>query len=142
MGEVLADHRGMTIYRYFCADDSTDQLSCDHPDDTQVYRLAMCGGGDLARCLKNWQYVLAQPEAKSGSRSWTLIDVDPNTGHRAVAGARDALRVWAYRDRPVYTYGGDTRPGDINGASTGEWRGQRNGLKAFSVRDDIYEGHL
>ncbi len=35
-GQVLADHRGMTIYLYNCGDDSVDQLSCDHPDDTQV----------------------------------------------------------------------------------------------------------
>ncbi len=38
-GSVLADSRGMTVYLYNCGDDSQDQLSCDHPDDTQVYRL-------------------------------------------------------------------------------------------------------
>lgn len=26
-----------------------------------------------------------------------------------------AISVWAYRDRPVYTYGEDEKPGDVNG---------------------------
>jgi predicted lipoprotein with Yx(FWY)xxD motif len=142
IGEVLADHRGLTIYRYVCADDSVDQLSCDHPDNTQVYRLAMCGAGDATRCLKNWPYVLAQPAAKSISRSWSVMEIDPKTGHRASAGETDAVRVWAYLDSPVYTYGGDKGPGDINGTSTGEWRGQRNGLKAFALRDDMFGSNM
>jgi predicted lipoprotein with Yx(FWY)xxD motif len=142
IGEVLADHRGLTIYRYVCADDSVDQLSCNHPDDTQLYRLAMCGAGDATRCLKNWPYVLAQPTAKSTSHSWSIMEIDPKTGHRASAGATDTLRVWAYQDSPVYTYGGDARSGDINGTSTGEWRGQRNGLKAFALRDDMFRSNM
>ena len=141
-GQTLADARGMTIYVYVCADDSIDQLSCDHPDDTQVYRLAMCGGGDAAECLKHWPYVLAEPGAQATSRSWTIVQIDPKTGHRAAPGQSDALSVWAYRDRPVYTYAGDHQPGDVNGAATGEWRGQRNGLKAFWLRDDHFGGHL
>lgn len=141
-GQMLADQRGMTIYRYVCADDSQDQLSCDHPDDTQVYRLAMCGGGDATRCQKNWLYVPAEKAAVSNSRSWTVMQIDPKTGHRAAEGQADALSVWAYRDRPVYTYGGDHEPGDVNGASTGEWRGQRNGLKVFSLRDEFFHSNL
>jgi len=142
IGSVLADHRGLTIYRYICGDDSLDQLSCDHPDNPQAYRLAMCGAGDAARCLKNWPYVIAPATAKSTSRSWSIIEIDPKTGHRAAAGAVGALRVWAYLDSPVYTYGADSHPGDINGTSTGEWRGQRNGLKAFSLRDDMFRSNM
>ena len=139
-GQVLADARGMTIYTYNCGDDSQDQLSCDHPDFTQVYRLAICGGGDAARCLQNWPYVLAANGAKSTSRTWSVIRIDPKTGHRAAEGQPDALSVWAYRDRPVYTFAGDQQPGDVNGDGIGEWRGQRNGLKAFSLRDDFFGG--
>ena len=141
-GQVLADADGMTIYTYICGDDSLDQLSCDHPDDTQVYRLAMCGGGDPNACLKNWPYVKAEAEATSSSRTWSVMRIDPKTGHRAAAEQADAVSVWAYRDRPVYTYGLDSRPGDVNGAGTGEWRGQRNGLKAFWIRDDFMGGTL
>lgn len=140
-GQTLADHRGMTIYRYTCGDDSIDQLSCDHPDDTQVYRLAMCGGNPT-ECHKNWPYVLAEAGAKATSRTWSIVQIDPRTGHRAAPDQRDGLRVWAYLDRPVYTYGGDRQPGDISGAGTGEWRGQRNGLKAFWLRDDHFGGSL
>ncbi|MGI9261022.1 MAG: hypothetical protein ACR2QR_03245, partial [Woeseiaceae bacterium] len=73
---------------------------------------------------------------------WTVISVDPKTGHRAQPEQTDALTVWAYRDRPVYTYGLDKAPGDLRGSGTGEWRGQRNGLKAFFVRDDYMRGTL
>ena len=141
-GDVLADARGMTIYTYVCGDDSADQLACDHPDDTQVYRLAMCGGGDADRCLKYWPYVEADDSVTSMNRAWRVVSIDPKTGHRAAPEQTDALKVWAYRDRPVYTFGGDREPGDVHGAGTGEWRGQRNGLKAFWLRDDYMGGTL
>lgn len=142
VGQVLADRRGMTIYTYVCGDDSADQLSCDHPMDTQVYRLAMCGAGDPDRCLEYWPYVRAADDEQSLSRSWQVMSIDPKTGRRVEEGAAGAWRVWAYRDRPVYTFGGDDQPGDVNGAGTGEWRGQRNGLKAFWLRDDYLRGTL
>lgn len=141
-GDVLADARGMTIYTYVCGDDSADQLSCEHPDDTQAYRLAMCGGGDPEKCLGHWPYVRAGDGAISNSRTWRVVSIDPMTGRFAAPEQEGALRVWAYRDRPVYTYGRDQEPGDVNGAGTGEWRGQRNGLKAFWLRDDYMNGTL
>ena len=141
-GQVLADARGHTIYSYVCGDDSIDQLSCDHPDDTQVYRLAMCGGGDPDRCLEHWPYVEAAESDMGDSRSWRVVHVNPKTGRFADAEDPNALRVWAFRDRPVYTYGGDTKPGDVHGDGTGEWRGQRNGLKAIWLRDDFMGRHL
>lgn len=141
-GQVLADAHGMTIYLYFCGDDSFDQLSCDHPGTTQAYRLAVCGGGNVDRCLGNWRYVHAPPGARSASRAWSVLRIDPRTGHLAAPGQAGALEVWAYRERPVYTYAGDLVPGDTNGDNTGEWRGYRNGLKAFWLRDDYYSGDL
>jgi predicted lipoprotein with Yx(FWY)xxD motif len=142
IGRVLADRHGMTVYTYVCGDDAADQLSCEHPRDTQVYRLAMCGGGDAERCQQHWPYVRAQDSEESSSRAWRIITVNPATGRLAADGEAGALRVWAYRDRPVYTYGGDEEPGDLNGAGTGEWRGLRNGLKAFWLRDDYLRGTL
>lgn len=142
IGQVLADARGMTIYTYVCGDDSADQLSCDHPNDTQTYRLAMCGGDDVEKCLRHWPYVEAGNSDASTNRAWSIVNIDPKTGHFAAAEQPDALSVWAYRDRPVYTYGGDKQPGDVNGAGTGEWRAQRNGLKAFWLRDDYMGGTL
>lgn len=141
-GDVLADERGMTIYTYVCGDDSADQLACDHPDDTQVYRLAMCGGGDAERCLDYWPYVRAGEDDVGTSRSWSVMSIDPTTGRRADSEDPRAMRVWAYRDRPIYTFAGDSAPGDLNGAGTGEWRGQRNGLQAFWMRDDFWDGEL
>ena len=142
IGNVLATAEGKSIYIYNCGEDSADQLGCDHPDDTQVYRFAMCGGGDPAKCLEHWPYVIAGENEVSENRTWTIVWIDPLTGRFATPGQTGALRVWAYRDRPVYTFGGDKRPGDLHGGGTGEWRGQRNGLKAFMLRDDFMRGIL
>ena len=136
-GQVLADSNGKTIYTYFCGDDALDQLGCDHPSETQAYRFAMCGGGDPGRCVRTFPYVLAPKNARSESRSWTVIDIDPKTGHLAARGQADVLHVWAFRGRPVYTYAGDDRAGDINADGLGEFRAEREGFKAFWVRDDF-----
>ena len=137
-GIVLADENGKTIYTYNCGDDSKDQLACDHPGAPQQYRLAICGGGDAARCLKTWPYVTAAAGAKSDSRSWSVITIDPMTGLLAAADAPGATQVWAYRDRPVYTYARDLKAGDTFGVARGEHRGRRNGFNAFWVRDDYF----
>lgn len=139
-GQVLADRHGMTVYWYFCGDDGVDQLECDHPSETSAYRLAICGGGDPERCLRTFPYVIAAENAKPMSRSWTVMLIDPTTGRRAPASQAGVLRVWAYRDRPVYTYAGDRRPGDVNADAHGEFRGERNGFRAFWLRDDFFSG--
>lgn len=143
-GTVLADRNGKTIYLYQCGEDSADQLACDHPEDTQVYRFAMCGAGDPQKCLEHWPYVIADadegPAVDEGSRVWRVVRINPMTGRFASADDANALRVWAYRDRPVYKFAGDAVPGDVNGAGTGEWRGKRNGLLAFWLRDDFMKG--
>ncbi len=137
-GQVLADAQGRTVYTYKCSDDAPDQFSCDHPDTPQAYRFAVCGGGDPARCLVTFPYVLAPKDAKSDSQIWSTMDIDPKTGHRAAPGQAGALHVWAYRDRPVFTFAGDKKPGDLYGDSWGEFQGARNGFKAFWLRDDYF----
>ena len=137
-GQVFADAQGMTIYLFGCGDDADDQLSCDHPTTTQVFRIAFCGGGDVARCLRSFPYVLAPPDAHGASRSWRAVDIDPQTGRFASPGQKGTVHVWAYRDRPVYTYSGDRQPGDVNADSHGEFRGERNGFNAFWIRDDYF----
>jgi predicted lipoprotein with Yx(FWY)xxD motif len=141
-GYVLADDAGRTLYVYHCGEDSADQLACDHPDTTQTYRLAMCGAGDARKCLRYWPYVEAGREERSPNQAWRIVSIDPLTGRFTDPGAPGALRVWAWRDRPVYTFAGDERPGDVRGDGTGEWRGKRNGLKAFWLRDDYMGGIL
>ncbi len=137
-GQVLADARGRTLYTYFCGDDALDQLGCDHPSQTQAYRLAIDGGNDPQRSLRAFPYVVASKDAKVTSRSWSIITIDPMSGRRADPNQAGALRVWAYRDRPIYTYAGDRRPGDAFADAYGEFRGLRNGYRAFWLRDDFF----
>ena len=136
---MLADARGRTVYSYTCGDDAPDQLSCEHPADTQVYRLAMCGGGSAERCARNFPYVEAARDARSHGRLWTVVEIDPATGRPAARGQSGALRVWAYRERPVYVFAGDERPGEVNADGLGEFQSDREGFRAFWWRDDFFE---
>ncbi|MFL2840289.1 MAG: hypothetical protein ACJ0BT_00380 [Pseudohongiellaceae bacterium] len=61
--------------------------------------------------------------------------IDPSTGRRSAEDEEGTLHVWAYRSRPVYTYSGDQEPGVTNGDAFGEFTGNRNGYKAFVLRD-------
>ncbi len=135
-GYVLADSKGKTIYIYSCGDDASDQLLCDHPDTPQEYRYAVCGGGDPKRCLTTFPYVLAG-SAKGANEAWSVMAIDPATGRRAKAAQADALNVWAYRDRPVFTFARDESPGSIKAQSWGEMYGTRNGFKVFFLREEF-----
>ncbi|GFE86470.1 COG4315 family predicted lipoprotein [Steroidobacter agaridevorans] len=142
IGQVLADASGKTIYLYHCNDDALDQQSCDSPESPQQYRLAICGNFDPKVCQVTFPYVKARSGAKADSALWSVIEIDPNTGNRALPGQRGAISVWAYRDRPVYTYGEDEKPGDVNGDNFGEFNGARNGFKAFWLRDDYRDNAM
>ena len=108
-GQVLADAHGMTIYSYTCGDDALDQLGCDHPSDSQVYRLAMCGGGDWQRCLRTFPYVSRrlEPEARAapGARS-TSTPRPAGAPHRAkpmpcMSGRSGSARLRVRRRQPT-----------------------------------------
>ena len=140
VGMVLGDANGMTVYRYICSDDAVDQQACDNPESPQLYRFAVCGGGDPDRCAKYFPYVLAPVGAKSGNQTWGTMYIDPKTGKRTVANAPGALNVWTLRDRPIYTFAGykgygDRKPTDINAHGWGEVNGGRNGYAAIVYRD-------
>jgi hypothetical protein len=99
--------------------------------------MAVCGRGDADICLKTFPYVIASVGAKSGSRIWGTMWIDPQTGRATAENAPGALHVWTYRERPVYTHGLDKAPGEINGDGWGEYNGKRNGYKGFFLRDDF-----
>ena len=139
MGNVLGDSRGMTVYKYNCTDDAYDQLLCDYPEAPQAYRLAVCGGGKVDRCLSAFPYVIAPAGAKTGNHVWGTMYVDPKTGKRAKAGDAGAVYVWTFRGRPLYTFAGrngygDHKPGDANANSWGEWGSRRNGFATIVYR--------
>jgi len=134
-GVVLADAKGHAVYAYNCGDDAMDQLSCDHPDTPQQYRYAVCGGGDPIRCAKNFPYIVAGKDDKAPNKTWTIMEIDPTTGKRAKAGT-ESLRVWAFRDRPVYTFAKD-EPGTVKAGAWGEFYGARNGYRAFWIRQEF-----
>ena len=138
-GMVLRDAQGRSIYKYNCGDDAPDQLACDHPDAPQAYRLTVCGGGNVDRCVKAFPYVIAPAGASSGNQVWGTMYIDPKTGKKAAPNQPGALYVWTYRARPVYTFAGgrgygDVKPSDVNAMNWGEFSGARNGYRALIYR--------
>lgn len=137
LGTTLGDERGKTLYRYMCTDDASDQLACDYPEATQVYRLTVCGGGDPDRCNRTFPYALAPVGAKTGNQVWGTMYVNPKTGRRANAGDAGAVNVWTFRSRPMYTFAGrdvkhgDAKTDDANGNGWGEYSGRRTGFLAM-----------
>jgi predicted lipoprotein with Yx(FWY)xxD motif len=88
--------------------------------------------------VKQFPPVLAPVGAKSGSNAWGTMYLDAKSGREVAATDKDALHVWTYRDRPVYTYAGDEFVGDTDGDSRGEFQGRRQGFNAIFVRDDYF----
>ena len=140
-GLVLTKTSGKTIYLYHCVEDTPDSLFCDTPDMPQEYRFAVCGANDPDRCLRTFPYVVAEKGAKSESLSWSIMEVDPKTG-RTAQNPEDSLRVWAFRGRPIFTFTEDRQDGDnIQADNWGQEHGNRNGFKAYWVRED-YDNYM
>jgi predicted lipoprotein with Yx(FWY)xxD motif len=136
-GIVIADRRGHTVYRYNCTEDAIDQFACDRPDSPQQYRLAVCGGGDVDKCLQLFPYIPYSASARNESTLWGPVLINLRTGHHAKPGEANAQEVWAFRGQPVFTHSRDVAPGDMKGDGWGEGSGTRNGFTAFLVRDDF-----
>jgi len=140
VGTGLGDSKGMTVYRYICVEDGIDNLGCDTPNDQQIYRFAMCGGGDPDLCVKTFPYVIAPVGAKTGNHVWGTMYIDPKTGKRTEDKAPGALNVWTFRDRPVYTFAGyrgygDSNPSELKAHGWGEGNAGYNGYMAMIYRD-------
>lgn len=113
-GEVYADSQGRTLYSFYCFDEAPDHLPCDTRGAPQMYRLSICGTPET--CMATWQPVVASENAKPVGKTWSIVAIDP-TGKQLFADeeATNALHVWAYNGRPVFTYAMDKQPGDIMG---------------------------
>lgn len=114
-GEVFTDRKGMTLYTWHCTDESPDFLPCDRPGASPAYWKGICGSPEV--CISTWQPVEVTPGSRPVGNTWTIIPVDPR-GHNQFAPADENVKpmmVWAYHGKPVYTYAGDEKPGDIWG---------------------------
>ena len=67
-----------------------------------------------------------------------MVEIDPATGHFAAGSEPARLRVWAYRERPVFTFAGDVQPGEVNADGLGEFQADREGFLAFWWRDEFF----
>jgi predicted lipoprotein with Yx(FWY)xxD motif len=114
---VYADDRGMTLYTLHCSEgDEEGGLDCDDAGDNPTYWSSFCGGID--RCADTWRPLPAPDDVERDDGIWSVAVIDPRQPWSTTDGAR-GMRVWAYRGRPVFTYVGDTLPGDFYGDDHG-----------------------
>lgn len=87
LGTVLVDARGRTLYLF----------EKDHGSSSSCY----------GSCASVWPPLLtgADPAAGAGTRP----------GRLGSSRRRDGKRIVTYSGHPLYTYAGDSRPGDVHG---------------------------
>jgi predicted lipoprotein with Yx(FWY)xxD motif len=110
-GDAYATREGKTLYIFECREQTSSGGLCELA--SPQYRLSACGGP--GRCNSIWKVVTAPLAAKPPNRAWTIVNVDPVTGAWIRRPDRGGITVWAYHGRPLYTYAGDERVGDLNG---------------------------
>jgi len=127
IGEVYTNRNGMTLYAYNCNASGSGRVtvavSCDAAGDPAAWMVAVCGDGK--ECAKRWRPYIAAANAKpEGEFSIVDITYPMFTDMRGALYPADAprVKVWAYRDRPLFTYHTDEKPGDIYGHNvSGLW---------------------
>ncbi len=106
IGPVLADSKGLTLYWY--------------AKDTSM--TSACTGG----CATAWPPLIGTPKAAMGVRL---------TGKLAAITRAGGLTQATYKGHPLYTYAGDTAPGQVKGNGLGGvWHALRvNAIDAVSA---------
>ncbi len=110
---VYANAEGSSLYTFSCNEEAPDDLSCDDPGDSSIYFTAICGGPE--RCAEIFRPLTAPKNAKADGNIWSIRTINPNDPLKIVTDETTAVRVWAYRGRPIFTYARDRSPKDSNG---------------------------
>jgi predicted lipoprotein with Yx(FWY)xxD motif len=111
LGPVYVDRNGMSLYQFTCNEENDEHLSCDREGDTGAYFHGLCGGE--ARCANTFRLLrVTDPGARDGPL-WTIRSVDLTNPLRVLADPSQGTRVWLYKRRLVFTYSGDTAPGQF-----------------------------
>lgn len=111
---MYTNHGGMTLYTIHCTSPSFNLLDCDDLGDNPDYWNNFCGGQE--RCMKTWRPLVAPANARPIGYPWTLKTIDRRHPWKRPESPEEALRVWAFKGRPVFTYANDRTPGDYYGA--------------------------
>jgi len=100
---VLTDASGLTLYTF----DGDENLGPDFTLDQALEKglLPKQVGHCIKACAQTWRALLAPADAKPPNGDWTVVERvdDPHK------------KQWAFRKYPLYTYVGDTKPGEANG---------------------------
>ena len=120
-GVMLTTKEGLTLYRLDTSYHTPDGHGLPYsytgsPRVGQAMGTAACDN----ECLKTWRPFLASADALP-------------SGHWGIMKRSDGTRQWSYKDYALYSYAGDKKAGDRNGADT------YSVLTADDAKRDIYK---
>jgi predicted lipoprotein with Yx(FWY)xxD motif len=100
---VLTDAGGLTLYTFDGDENLGPNFTLDQALDREL--LPKQVGHCVNACAETWRAVLAPADAKPPKGDWSVVERadDPSK------------KQWAFRKYPLYTYAGDTRPGEAKG---------------------------
>jgi predicted lipoprotein with Yx(FWY)xxD motif len=105
---VLADTTGRTLYTFDGDEDLGNDFSYDEALPGKDGARAKIIGHCIAGCAETWHALLAPPDAKvPPGGDWSLVPREDDPSKKQ----------WAYRKYPLYSYVGDTKPGEAKGAN-------------------------
>lgn len=111
LGPVYVDQHGMSLYQFTCNEENEEHLSCDREGDTGAYFHGLCGAE--ARCADTFRLLrVTDPGAREGPL-WSIRSVDLSSPLRKLDDPDAGTKVWLYNRRLVFTYSGDTAPGQF-----------------------------
>lgn len=112
-GPVYVDRNGMSLYWMTCHEENNDRLSCAREGDTGGIWNGLCGGPD--RCANSFRLIKVTDETRKEDALWKIRSVDLREPLKNLDDPSKGTKVWEYNRRLVFTYGGDTEPGEIYG---------------------------
>ena len=125
-GPVFVDRNGMSIYWMTCHEENNERLSCMREGDSAGILHGLCGGRD--RCADNFRLIRVTDDSRKDDLLWSVRSVDLANPLRVLDDPSQGTKVWEYNRRLVFTYAGDTQPGEIFG----------HGIRLQIVADVVY----
>ncbi len=122
LGEVYADARGRTLYTF-----QGDKIGVSTCNADRYHEIT--GAGQVTYFLPDHK---TRPTCQEIWAPFTAAADSAPVGEWSVITRKDQSKQWAFQGKPLYTFIGDTRPGEINATGPGRYIAGRAPLLAPS----------
>lgn len=124
LGWFYADKAGWTVYNWQCRPGEVHGSekrpeACDTYNEKTFWWYATCG--DEKTCPDVWRPVLVAKNEENTWKGhmWSIVTLPEPWGPVAAPDGSKGRKVWAFKGRPVFTYGFEDFPGMVDGYDVG-----------------------